>query len=155
VNLSPAPLVSVHMRRLFGWAVAAAALSVLAVACGSSDNNTASPSGSTGAPTSAPETSAPGTSAAGTTAAPGGSQAEIEIEGFQYTAPASVSPGQSIKVVNKDGPEHSVTSGKDHSQFDVDVDGGGTGTFTAPSAPGTYDIICKYHSSMHGTLVVK
>jgi plastocyanin len=139
------------MRRLLIWAAAAAALSVFAVACGSSDNNSAAtPSGSTGAPATTAETSAPAATGTG-----GGSEAEIEIEGFQYTAPASVSPGQSIKVVNKDSPEHSVTSGKDKSQFDVDVDGGATGTFNAPSTPGSYDIICKYHSSMHGTLVVK
>jgi len=141
------------MRRLLTGVVAAAALSVLAVACGSSDNNTAAtPTGTTGAPTSASETT---TAPATTTSSGGGSEAQIEIEGFQYTVPASVSPGQSIKVENKDGPEHSVTSSKDKSQFDLDVDGGQTGTFTAPSTPGTYDIICKYHSSMHGTLVVK
>jgi plastocyanin len=139
------------MRRLLVWAAAAAALSVFAVACGSSDNNTAAtPSATTGAPATTPETSTPATTGSG-----GGAEAEIEIEGFQYTVPASVSPGQSIKVVNKDGPEHSVTAGQDHSKFDLDVDGGGTGTFNAPSTPGSYDIICKYHSSMHGTLVVK
>ena|SRR5215468_10849197 len=139
------------MRRLLIRTAAAAALSVLAVACSSSGNNTAAtPSASTGAPATTAATSAPATTAAG-----GGSAAEIQIEGFQYTVPPSVSPGQSIKVENKDSPEHSVTSGKDKSQFDLDVDGGATGTFTAPSTPGTYAIICKYHSSMHGTLVVK
>src|SRR5262249_60433576 len=90
-----------------------------------------------------------------TSAGPGGGTAEIDIQGFQYTVPASVSPGATIKVVNKDSPEHSVTSSKDRSQFDSDVEGGGTATFLAPTTPGTYDITCKYHPYMHGTLVVK
>ena len=147
MNHSPAPFVCVHMRRVLTWAAAAAALSLLAVACGSSNNS---------ASTSPPQAvTTPATTQPATTGAGGGSEAEIEIEGFQYTVPPSVSPGQSIKVVNKDGPEHSVTSSKDRNQFDLDVEGGASGTFTAPSTPGSYDIICKYHSSMHGTLVVK
>ncbi|MGI8612722.1 MAG: cupredoxin domain-containing protein [Nocardioidaceae bacterium] len=40
--------------------------------------------------------------------------------------------------------------------FDVNVTaGGGTATFTAPTKPGSYPYHCTYHSSMHGTLVVK
>ncbi len=123
---------------------AVAALALLVAACGSSNN-----SGGTGA------TTAPGTTAAPTSTAGGGGEAEIDIQGFQYTVPASISPGATVKVVNKDSPVHSVTSGKDRSLFDSDVEGNGTSTFTAPTTAGTYDIICKYHSSMHGTLVVK
>jgi plastocyanin len=126
---------------------AVAALTVLAAACGSSNN-----SNSTGGPaTTAPAGAATTTSAGGG----GGGEAEIEIEGFQYTAPASVPPGATIKVVNKDSTAHTVTSAKDKSQFDSEVEGNGTSTFTAPSTPGTYDIACNFHPNMHGTLVVK
>jgi plastocyanin len=41
------------------------------------------------------------------------------------------------------------------SAFDVDIRGGGTATFTAPTAPGTYAYHCTYHPNMHGTLTVK
>src|SRR6266511_6178743 len=143
LNHSPLPPVSVHLRELPRLA-AVAALALLVAACGSSNN-----SGGTGA------TTAPGTTAAPTSTAGGGGEAEIDIQGFQYTVPASISPGATVKVVNKDSPVHSVTSGKDRSLFDSDVEGNGTSTFTAPTTAGTYDIICKYHSSMHGTLVVK
>lgn len=35
-----------------------------------------------------------------------------------------------------------------------DVQGGATGSFTAPVAPGTYPFSCAYHSGMTGTLQV-
>jgi plastocyanin len=39
--------------------------------------------------------------------------------------------------------------------FNVEVDGKGTATFTAPSKPGTYAYHCTYHPMMHGQLVVQ
>jgi plastocyanin len=127
---------------------AVASLTVLAAACGSS-NDSSSPGSGTTAP--AATSAAPTTSSGGG----GGGEAEIEIEGFQYTVPASVPSGATIKVVNKDSTAHTVTSGKDKSQFDSDVEGNGTSTFTAPGTPGTYAIVCTLHPNMHGTLVVK
>jgi plastocyanin len=138
--------------RLLPRLAAAAALTLLVAACGSSndDNGTGSAAGPT---TGAGSTSAP----AGTTAAPssssgGGGEAEIEIESFQFKVPASVSPGQAVKVTNKDSATHTVTSG---DKFDSEVGGSGTSTFNAPSAAGTYQLTCKFHANMHGTLVVK
>src|SRR6476660_9271905 len=50
--------------------------------------------------------------------------------------------------------EHAVTSDA-AGKFTVDVDGNEQGTLTAPSEPGEYAFHCKYHPSMHGTLIVK
>ncbi len=38
---------------------------------------------------------------------------------------------------------------------DVEVDGKEQKTLTAPTEPGEYAFHCKYHPSMHGTLIVK
>lgn len=71
-----------------------------------------------------------------------------------YQSPSSVAPGAMITVKNEDGAAHTVTDA-DGGAFDVNVDANKTATFTAPSKPGTYNIMCKYHPFMHGTLVVK
>jgi plastocyanin len=59
-----------------------------------------------------------------------------------------------VTVVNSDGAEHSVTADSG-SAFNVEVDGKGTATFTAPTQPGTYAYRCTYHPSMHGQLIVQ
>ena len=91
------------------------------------------------------------------TAAPSGSEAAsgptIQIKNFAYNA-LTVAPGTTITVKNLDDAEHTVTS-KEKGLFDADnVSQGSPKTFTAPDKPGTYAFICKYHSSMKGTLTV-
>jgi plastocyanin len=123
---------------------AVAALAMLAAACGSSNDNNSSGSGTTTA-------AAPSASGGGA-----GGQPEIDIEGFQYTVPASVPPGAMIKVVNKDSVSHTVTSGSTTDRFDSgEVGGNGSGSITAPGSAGSYAIICTFHPNMHGTLIVK
>jgi plastocyanin len=78
----------------------------------------------------------------------------ITISGMAFGAPLTVSPGATITIVNEDTVEHSVTSDP-KGAFDTHVDGGEQKTFTAPDKPGEYPIICVYHPSMHGTLIVK
>ena len=79
----------------------------------------------------------------------------ITIADFEYEGPATVAPGAEIEVVNEDRSVHSVTS-EDDAFTEVIVDGGGaTGTFTAPSEPGEYPYVCKFHPEMAGTWVVK
>jgi plastocyanin len=81
--------------------------------------------------------------------------AAISIKDFGYGAPITVSPGATVTVTNMDSAEHTVTADQG-SVFDVEVkENGGTGTFTAPSAPGTYPFHCTYHPNMHGTLTVQ
>lgn len=78
----------------------------------------------------------------------------IMIENFQYKAPAWVSPGATVSVMNMDGEAHTVTADSGNA-FDVKSPPGQTVTFTAPSTPGSYPYHCTYHGNMHGVLVVK
>jgi plastocyanin len=79
----------------------------------------------------------------------------ITIKNFAFQGPTSVKPGAQVMVMNSDSETHSVTSDTS-GLFDANVDGGGgTATLTAPTKPGSYPYHCKYHSNMHGTLVVK
>lgn len=106
-----------------------------------------------GAPPSGP--TAGGSDAGGTDdEADTANKAVITIEDFQYDIPASVSPGETITVVNKDTAPHTVTS-KEEGAFDAILQGGETITFTAPEEPGEYPFFCVYHPNMTGTLVVK
>jgi plastocyanin len=99
--------------------------------------------------TSTPAPAAP--SPASTTAAASGPT--ISISGMKFTSPASVSPGATITVTNSDSAEHTVTADSGNA-FDVEIDGNGIATFTAPTKPGTYAYHCTYHPSMHGQLIV-
>jgi plastocyanin len=94
------------------------------------------------------------TSTAPTATAPAGPGPKITISNFQFASPQSVPPGATVTVVNSDQAEHSVTADEGKA-FDVDVDGNGTATFTAPAQPGTYAYHCTYHPMMHGQLIVQ
>lgn len=79
----------------------------------------------------------------------------ITITDFEFDGPDSVAPGSTIMVENTDRSSHTVTS-EDDSFVEVIVEGGGdTGTFKAPSEPGEYAYICRFHPEMSGTLVVE
>lgn len=79
----------------------------------------------------------------------------ITVKDFKYGAPLTVAPGAVVTVTNMDSAGHTVTADKGEA-FDVDVKGGGgTASFTAPSAPGSYPYHCTYHPNMRGTLIVK
>jgi plastocyanin len=94
---------------------------------------------------------APATGPAGAATA----AATITIKDFDYGATGTVPPGAVVMVTNMDTAAHTVTADQGPA-FDVNVaGGGGTATFTAPSAPGTYAYHCTYHPNMHGTLTVK
>jgi plastocyanin len=80
---------------------------------------------------------------------------DIVISDFAYAVRGPVQAGQQDIIVDKDEASHSVTADAGNV-FDVRVSGGGgTSTFTAPSAPGTYAFHCRYHATMHGSLVVQ
>jgi plastocyanin len=116
-----------------GFALAVAAgIAAAVTACGSSS-----------APTNATPTSAAGPPAA-----------EISIDNFTFNTPATVPAGATIAVKNADPAEHSVTADSGDA-FNIDVEGGETATFTAPTKPGSYPYHCSYHPMMHGTLIVK
>jgi plastocyanin len=122
-----------------------AAVTALALAGAAACSNSSSPAASSAG------------SASATVPATGGGQSasadKITIAGFAFTTPSSVAPGASITVTNQDSVEHTVTADS-AGGFSVTVPAGGTATFTAPSAAGSYPFHCSVHPSMHGTLVV-
>ena len=90
--------------------------------------------------------------AGGTREAGDSGDGTLTIEEFTFPA-LTVAPGAAVAVANADDVPHTVTA--DDGEFDVRVDGGGDGTFTAPDEPGTYAYHCEVHSSMKGELVVE
>ena len=78
----------------------------------------------------------------------------IPIEDFAFGGPDKVAPGATVMVRNNDRSPHSVTSESGDVTEVVVEGGGGTGTFTAPSEPGEYAYVCKFHPEMVDTLVV-
>lgn len=119
--------------------VGAAALvtASLVAACGSSSKTTSPPATS------------------GSTAASGATtgSATITIKDFKYNN-LTVKAGTKVEVVNADGAPHTVTA-SGSTPFDTGtIQGGSSGSFTAPTTPGSYDYICGIHNYMKGTLVV-
>lgn len=136
-------------------AFAAAAMLVL-TGCGS-DTDAGGSGDSVAAESEAPDSSPTEEAAEGeaTEAAPEAESVTIIIEDFEYQVPESVAPGTEITVINKDSATHTVTN-EAKGAFDVTVDGGGgKATFTAPTTPGSFGIICTFHANMSATLVVE
>ncbi|MCW2542626.1 MAG: hypothetical protein JWM40_178 [Frankiales bacterium] len=117
------------------------AIALALAGCGASSDNSTVTQPTTGTTTSAP-------------AATGGP--DLVIQGFAYSpTPLTVSPGAKVAVMNRDSAEHTATSDKKGLFVADDIAKGKTVSFTAPTAPGTYTFYCQYHSTMHGTLIVK
>lgn len=89
--------------------------------------------------------------------APPGS-ASLTIASFVYDPnPVSVAPGSVIAVTNHDRAKHTVTAGtrdQPSDAFDLVLDGAASGSFTAPTEPGSYPYICTIHPGMKATLEV-
>lgn len=120
----------------------------LLAGCGSgSSASTAAPAA---APTTATAASQPTASGSATDQA---SSATIHINSYKFQAPASVSAGSTVNVMNMDSEAHTVTADSGGA-FDVKAPPGKTVSFTAPSKPGKYPFHCDYHSEMHGVLIV-
>jgi plastocyanin len=99
----------------------------------------------------------PTTNTTPTTSGPGSSRAavpaEILIKDFKYMGADTVRPGAQITVTNEDIEAHTITADTGNT-FDAIIKVG-TGTFTAPTQPGTYPYHCNFHGNMKGTLTVK
>src|SRR5512133_2319856 len=126
------------MTRLLRLA-AVALLAALTVAACSSDK------GSSNTP--------PATSAA-SSGGSGGAAATITIQNFKFGDPVTVKPGDTVKVVNADGPAHNVTA-DDGSFKTPDLANGESATFTAPSKAGDYKFSCTLHANMSGIGTLK
>lgn len=123
-----------NLRIVTGSAATVAALLLIA-GCGSTSN--------TGSAYNAPPAA---TKAATTTAGD-----TITIANFTFST-ATVKPGATVTVKNTDSVGHTINV--NGTKVDLSLDGGASGTFTAPSTPGTYQLTCDFHKSMHGTLMV-
>ena len=79
----------------------------------------------------------------------------VTISNFMFSPmSASVAPGSTVSVTNKDSVTHTLTA--TGGQFNTgDIGPGQTKTFTAPSKAGTYSYICNIHQYMKGTIVVR
>jgi plastocyanin len=133
------------------WALFCAAVCLVlatATACGKSDNSAQQRDTGTATMTASP------TASEGQATAPAPAAATITIASMSFGQPVTVPPGAQVTIKNEDSAEHSVTSDT-AGKFDVEVDGKEQATLTAPGEPGEYAFHCKYHPSMHGTLIVK
>lgn len=134
---------SIRLRALVGLVLV---LVLLAAACGDDDDSDTAAGGSQGTTATTTATTAAGDEAAG-------DEVYIDIKGFQFTVPKSVKAGATVEIRNMDSVGHTVTA--DDGGFDSkEVSGGGEGSITAPSTPGTYAFHCNIHPSMKGQLVV-
>lgn len=116
------------------------ALTLLGAACGDGDEDEASTTTAGGATTTA--------------APPAGSNVTTHGTIKDFTLPTlTVAAGATVTITNADSAPHTF-SAKDGSFGTEQIDGGGTGEFTAPATVGTYDVFCEVHSSMTGTLTV-
>lgn len=147
MNLPP----SVRSHRWSGTsAVGLAASAVLALAgCSGSSSSSPTPS------TVSVSASATPPATAGSSGSSTAGVVTVTIAGFAYSPePLTVKPGEKVSVTNKDGVSHTLTSATAGQFESGNIDQGMTVSFTAPTKPGTYNYICKYHARMHGTLVV-
>jgi plastocyanin len=146
----------VESRRRVSVLVGGLVLAVVVAGCGSSGPGGQSP-GST-APVASSQGSA-ATSGPASTASAGDTSSPvvavvITVKDFAYQVPTTVAAGATVMVVNQDRVAHTVTADTNAGLFDVNIDAGGSASFTAPTQPGTYSFHCVYHGNMHGTLVV-
>ena len=79
----------------------------------------------------------------------------ITISNFQFHKMVlKVSPGATIKVMNKDSVVHTLSS--IHNRFNTgNIAGGRSGSFRAPRKAGTYRYFCGIHQFMTGSIIVK
>ena len=121
--------------------------------CGAG-SSTPSATGNPTASTTSVGPSASSATSAGTAtgSAPAASATAITIKDFAFQIPAGLKAGSTVTITNGDSAPHTFTDKA--GSFDVKVAAdNGTGTLTVPAA-GTYEIICKIHAKMGGTLTV-
>ncbi len=86
----------------------------------------------------------------------GTAPARVEMSDMAF-APAcfSVRGSQAITLVNADAADHTFTLRG--TSVDLDVEGDRTveaGPLTEEAPPGTYELICRYHPDMTGSVTV-
>jgi plastocyanin len=131
-----------------------AALLVLALpACA----NTASETTDAGEPSQVPESAAPESEAS---EAPAAEETRVRIDGSAFDPEElTVAVGTEVSFVNADSFAHTVTEGTDGQAVDdpiVDEEIAQNGSVSVTfDEPGTYEITCEIHPSMHMTVTVE
>jgi plastocyanin len=137
-----------NLRSLLPLAAVLAAVT----ACSSTETSGAEPGNAAAPAPSATQQSTPTPIPEAGSSAPAAAAPTITIADFEYEVPGPVAAGAEVMVVNEDTEAHTFTlKGTD---AEVVVQGGGTATLTAPTTPGTYEVVCDFHGSMTAELVV-
>jgi predicted lipoprotein with Yx(FWY)xxD motif len=77
---------------------------------------------------------------------------KVAIKDFSFGAPLTITVGTTVEWTNEDSMAHTVTSS--NGAFDSgNLDQGAKYSFTF-TQEGTYNYVCKYHSSMKGQITV-
>jgi plastocyanin len=93
-----------------------------------------------------------------TTGTAGVSSEMITMKNLAFTpTDITVKPGEQVMVMNADSARHNLQDkGSGGKKFNTgDLEAGKGGVITAPTDPGDYPYLCKYHFGMEGTLHVK
>jgi len=142
-----------HRTRLLALAAAALIVAGLA-ACGDDDDDADVASDDTSATTdtTAGDTATGGDYGGGTDGDASGDDAVVAKD-FTFTA-LTASGGSEVTFKNEDSAPHTMTA--DDGAFDSGrVEGGESGTVTAPTEPGDYAFHCEIHPDMKSTLTVE
>jgi plastocyanin len=100
-------------------------------------------------------TGASGCSSSPSGSASGSGSATISMANLEFSPTTlTVSPGQTVTVVNDDSVNHDLV--ENNGDFDTGlITPGNSKTLTAPANPGQYPYTCTLHPFMKGTLVVR
>lgn len=127
--------------------VVSAALVIAVAGCGddSDDSSTTTTSSTSSTIKSGTTSNAPAT-------------VEVPIQNFAFaTKELTVKPGTTVRWINKDSMNHTVTSGKNRTSdgdFDKDLAPGESFEFKFAVA-GTFDYFCKPHANMNAKVIVQ
>ncbi|GIV00613.1 MAG: hypothetical protein KatS3mg014_2228 [Actinomycetota bacterium] len=86
----------------------------------------------------------------------GTAPARVEMAGMAFVpACFSVSGSQAIALVNEDAVDHTFTIRGTSVDLDVEGDRAAqVGPLAGAISPGTYDLLCRYHPEMTGSITV-
>lgn len=159
-NRMPAHTASHRPLRSLAAIAAGALLVVGLAACGDDDDDDVSAGSDTTVTTAEDSDSDAGVGedddGTDTTQADDGADAaatSVQAADFSLTS-ATVAPGAEVAFENTGAAPHTMTA--DDDSFDSGrIEGGASGSVTAPSDPGDYPFHCEIHPQMTGTLTVE